>query len=116
MTVFESLNRTTDKATEKAEKYIKTTQKYVMLKVFQQITLSLSLVVKLAIIGGFVMLATVFLAVSAAIAIGNALENMALGYLVVGVVFLLIAVLVYFMRHLIDTRIITSVSNKFFDK
>ena len=116
MTIFESLNKTTDKATEKAEKYIKTTQEYVMLKVFQQITLSLSLVVKLAIIGGLVMLSTVFIAVSSAIAIGEALGNMALGYLIIGVVFLLIAVIVYYIRHLIDGKIITSVSDKFFDK
>lgn len=116
MTVFESLNKTTDKATEKAEKYIKTTQEYVLLKVFQQISLSLSLVVKLAIIGGLMMLSIVFIAVSSAIAIGEALESMALGYLIVGAVFLLIAVIVYYVRHLIDEKIITSVSNKFFDK
>ncbi|WP_431135932.1 hypothetical protein [Psychroserpens mesophilus] len=115
MTVFESLNRTTDKATEKAEKYIKTSQEYFRLKVFQQITLSLSLILKLVIIGGLAMLSIVFIAVSAAIAIGEALGNMPVGYLIVGGIFLTIAVIAYFIRHLIDKKIITSISDKFFD-
>ena len=36
MTVFESLNKTTDKATDTAERYVKTSKEYFKLKVFQK--------------------------------------------------------------------------------
>ncbi|MFT4781446.1 MAG: hypothetical protein ACI9SD_001130, partial [Pseudohongiellaceae bacterium] len=36
MTVFESLNKATDRATDTAEKYVKTSKEYFKLKVFQQ--------------------------------------------------------------------------------
>ena len=51
MTVFESLNNTTDKATDTAERYVKTSKDYLKLKIFQQLTISISLVSKFAVIG-----------------------------------------------------------------
>ena len=80
MTIFESLNNTTDEAVNNAENYIKTSQSYLRLKVFQQITLSLSLIVKLVIIGGLLTLALIFTAVSSALAIGEALGSISAGY------------------------------------
>ncbi|WP_299226282.1 hypothetical protein [uncultured Psychroserpens sp.] len=115
MTVLESLNNTTNKATDTAEKYLKTSQQFIKLKVFQQLTISLSLIIKLAIIGGLAALALIFIAVSGAIAIGEALNNLPIGYLIVGVIFLLLSCVVYFIRTLIDKKIIKAMSNKFFD-
>ena len=115
MTIFESLNNTTDRAVDSAEKYIKTSRAYLRLKVFQQITLSLSLVVKMAIIGALVLLAIIFTAVSAAIAIGNALDSISLGYLIVGACFLLLALVIYYLRKHIERKLIATMSEKYFD-
>ena len=115
MTVFESLNNTTDKATDNAEEYIKASQQYVKLKVFQQLTISLSLVVKLTIIGGMTILALIFMAVAGAIEIGKVLDNLALGYVIVGCSFIFLAAVAYYMRHMIDKKIIKVISAKFFD-
>ncbi|MBR9914409.1 MAG: hypothetical protein GYB32_06200 [Algicola sp.] len=115
MTVFESLNQTTDKATDTAETYIKTSQQYLKLKVFQQLTISLSLVTKLTIIGGLATLALIFIAVAGAIEIGEALGNLALGYATIALLFVLLAIIVYYLRHLIDKKIIKVISTKFFD-
>ncbi|MCK8482056.1 hypothetical protein [Psychroserpens algicola] len=115
MTVFESLNNTTDKATDTAEKYVKTSQQYFKLKVFQQLTISLSLMIKLSIIGGLITLALIFMAVAGAIEIGKALDSLALGYAIVGLVFIAFAVVVYYTRKIIDQKIIKVLSNKFFD-
>ena len=115
MTIFESLNNTTDKAVDSAEKYLQTSRAYLRLKVFQQITLSLSLVVKMAIIGVFVMLAVIFTAVSAALAIGKALDNISLGYLIVGACFLLLALVIYYLRKHIERKLIAIMSEKYFD-
>ena len=53
MSVFESLNNTTDKATDIGERYIKASHQYLRLKIFQQLTSSVSLMAKVLIIGGF---------------------------------------------------------------
>ncbi|WP_040251062.1 hypothetical protein [Psychroserpens mesophilus] len=115
MTIFESLNNTTDEAVNNAENYIKTSQSYLRLKVFQQITLSLSLIVKLVIIGGLLTLALIFTAVSSALAIGEALGSISAGYLIVGACFLIMALIVYYFRKHIERKIISSISEKYFD-
>lgn len=116
MTVFESLNETTDKATDTAERYVKTSKEYFKLKVFQQITLILSFLTKFAAIGVLILLAFIFMAAAGAMALGEALENMPLGYLIVGLVFLLIALIVYALRNKINTKIISTVADKFFEE
>ncbi|WP_299334149.1 hypothetical protein [uncultured Psychroserpens sp.] len=115
MTVFESLNNTTDKAGDIAQKYVETSRDYVKLKVFQQLSLSISLAIKLIVIGGLIGIALIFLAVSAAIAIGNELGNLALGYVCIGSLFIVLALLAYSLRKHLDRTIVKRLSNNFFD-
>jgi hypothetical protein len=49
-------------------------------------------------IGCFVFLAFIFLAITGAIAIGNALDSLTMGCSIITVIFILIALLVYFLR------------------
>ena len=116
MNVFESLSETSNKATNIGEKYIDTSHQYLKLKVFQQLSSSMSIVVKMLIIGAMIFIALLFLAFSATIALGEYLDNWALGALIVGGSFLMLAVIVYLIRHKIDDAIIETVSHKFFDK
>jgi hypothetical protein len=116
MTVFESLNKVTDRATDTAEKYVKTSKEYFKLKVFQQLTLTLSLVTKFAVIGGLIAFSLIFMALAGAIAIGEYLGNMSLGYLIMGVLFLLFSFIVYLIRSHINSKIISSMADEFFDK
>ena len=115
MIVFESLNETTNKATDSAEKYLNTSKDYIKLKTFQQLTISLSLVTKFVLIGGIAGLSMIFLAIAAAIAIGESLHSLPLGYVSVGLIFLIIALFVYYFRAKIDKTIIGTLASKFFD-
>ncbi|MDO6598143.1 hypothetical protein Q4512_14565 [Oceanihabitans sp. 2_MG-2023] len=115
MSVFESINNTSEKATDLGEKYIKTSHDYIKLKTFQQLTFSISLVVKLFAVGSLVFLGLVFLAISGAIAIGNALGSFTLGCFIVALIFIALAVLIYVFRKYIDQKIIKKVSIKFFN-
>ncbi|WP_452219648.1 hypothetical protein [Lacinutrix salivirga] len=115
MSIFESLNNTTDKATDLGDKYVKTSHDYLKLKAFQQLSLSISMIVKLFAIGSLVFLGLIFLAISSAIAIGNALESFTLGCLIVALIFIICAVIVYFLRKHIDKKIIRKISIKFFN-
>ena len=116
MAVFESLNNTTDKAVDNGEKYIKSSKDYLKLKVFQQLAMTLSLATKFAIIGGLVGLALIFMATAGAMAIGDAINNIPLGFTIIGAVLLVFAVIGYLLKKHIDKKIIVTLSSKFFDK
>lgn len=115
MSLLDIINQTTDESIEAGEKYLKTSVEYAKLKVFQQVTISLSLVGKLFVIGGLLLIGLVFLAVASAIWIGNLLQNPALGYLIIGFVFMLGSLMVFYYRDLINKTIIREISKKFFD-
>ena len=115
MAVFESLNKTTDKAVDNGEKYIKTSKDYLKLKVFQQLAMTLSLATKFAIFGGFIGLAVIFMATAGALAIGDAVNNLPLGFIIVGALLLVFCVIGYSLKNYIDKKIIVTLSSKFFD-
>lgn len=115
MTKFESLNNTTDKAGKSAEKYISTSKEYLRLKVFQQLTSIVSWIVKFAIIGGCIGLAIIFFAVAGAIALGEAVNNVPLGYGIVALVFIALTLVAFKVRKVIDKKIIKTISTNFFD-
>ena len=115
MTVFESINHSTTKATDLGQDYIKKSQAYYKLKVFQQLTFTISMLGKALVIGSVLFIGFVFLAFALAMAIGNWLSNIALGYLIVSGLFFCIALIVYKLRHRIDQKIIKTMSPKFFN-
>ncbi|WP_066219330.1 hypothetical protein [Formosa haliotis] len=116
MNVFESLNETSNKAVDIGEKYVETSHQYLKLKVFQQVTSFSSLFGKMLLIGGMMIIALLFLALSAAVAIGYWVDNLAIGMLIMGGVFILIMLIIYLLRRRIDKFFIKKVSQKFFDK
>lgn len=115
MNIFESVNETTGKMSDAGETYVKKTQEYYKLKVFQQLTVSISLVAKGLIIGGLLFIGLFFLALAAAVAIGEWLNNIALGYVIVAGLFLIITAIIYYKRHFINNKIIKALATKFFD-
>ncbi len=115
MNIFESVNETTGKLSDAGQTYLKKTEEYYILKAFQQLTLSLSLVAKALIIGGLLFITLMFLAVAGAIALGTWLDHVALGYVIVAGVFLIMTIIIYFSRQYISNAIIKIFSLKFFD-
>lgn len=115
MSVFNDINNTTDKASEIGERYLKTSHQYFKLKVFQQLTLTMSLLAKILLIGGIAFIGIIFLAVALAIELGNVFESLVLGYLSVGIIFLAVALIIYSLRAKINRTIIKTFSLKFFD-
>ena len=114
MSIFESLNKTSDSVTDIGKKYATTTFSYVKLKSFYLTTLSISLVTKMVLIGGLATIGTLFLSIGLAITLGNHFDNIPLGFFLVGLLFLFIGLIVYMARKFIDKNIIKSLSTKFF--
>lgn len=115
MDVINALDKTTSKAGRSGRNYVKSTRKYYELKIFQQISLFTSYVLKVAIIGSIFALGLIFIAVAGAVALGDYLDNIALGYLSVGACFFLLALFIYWSRKTIDKFIIQKLSKTYFD-
>ncbi|MBP1841604.1 hypothetical protein [Formosa algae] len=115
MNVFESLNETSNKAKDIGERYVESSHQYLKLKIFQQLTGAMSLFGKMLLIGAMLFIAFLFLAMSAALAIGYLFNNFAIGTLIVGGSFLLIAFVIYLLRRRIDQKFIEVMSENFFD-
>ncbi|MCF1192082.1 hypothetical protein LRR18_10850 [Mangrovimonas sp. AS39] len=113
--VFESISENSSKATDLGEKYIKNTQDYIKLKVFQQLTISISMVVKMFIVGSLCFVGSLFLAAAAAWSIGKLLGSLALGCLVVAFLFFILGLIAYQFRQKINSVVITKMSEKFFN-
>ena len=114
MNIFESINNTSDKASDIGERYVTKSYEYFKLKIFQQLSFTISMVGKALIIGAVLFIGFIFMAVAGAIAIGDALGNVALGYLIVGGAFMLIGLIIYQLRYVIDGKIINKFHSKFF--
>lgn len=114
MNIFESINNTSSKASDLGERYFDKSFEYIKLKVFQQLTYTISTLGKALIIGAVLFIGLLFLAISAAITIGDAVGQMALGYLIVGAFFMLIGFIIYKMRHIVDAKVIAKFQTKFF--
>lgn len=115
MGIIDSINETREKISDSGETYIKKSQEYYKLKIFQQITLSISVVAKVLVIGGLLFSALFFLAFAAAVALGEYVNNIALGYLIIGSIFLILLLIVYLKREIINQKVIEALSKKFFE-
>lgn len=115
MSVFDDINHTTDKASHIGERYIKASHQYFRLKVFQQLTLSLSLATKVIAFGSFMFAGLLFLSIAAGIEIGKAVSSYSLGFLIVGIAYFIISILIYLMRAKFNSYIIKKLGPKFFN-
>lgn len=115
MNVLNNIKNSADKGSDAGKEYVSKSLDYAKLKAFQVTALTLSTIVKFFIIGSLTVLGFIFLAFSSAIALGEFLENVALGYLFVGLFLLVISLLIYFLRVSFDKKVISKVSEIFYD-
>jgi hypothetical protein len=115
MGIIDSLNDTSNKAIDVGEVYYKKTQEYYKLKVFQQLTMTTGMLLKMAVIGGLGFLALIFLTVAGIIYLGNILESMVIACLIAGAVFVIFVIIAYIMRKSIDNILVRKLSIKFFN-
>ncbi len=108
------LTEKTEPFAEAGESYIKSTQKYVKLKAFQQISILTSMLLKGFIFGTLLFIALFFIAVAGVIALGNELGSMVLGSLCVAGICILLAVIVYAFRLKINNKVVQVLSSKFY--
>lgn len=114
MSILDNLSDSADQGSAASKKLVSKSYEYSKLKVFQITTLSISMIVKLFIIGSFAFLGLVFVAFFCAIVLGEYLQNSALGYLIISASLFLFAIVMYLIRKYFDRKIISKISKIFF--
>tara|TARA_R110002049_G_scaffold242357_1_gene416188 strand:+ start:28936 stop:29283 length:348 start_codon:yes stop_codon:yes gene_type:complete len=114
MSVFDSLDETTDKALSKGESFIRNTEAYYELKLFQMLTTSMALLIKFTLVGSFALIAFILLAVALSTRIGEAFDSAIIGYLLTALIFVGLAIFSYAIRHWIENSIIKLLSKIMF--
>lgn len=97
------------------QQYLDTSKEYLRLQVFKTAMHLVTAISKSLLIGALAVLALVFLSLAAAWGLGTWLESEALGFLIVGGVYLLAAVLGYRFRDRLDGPILSHFSRKYYD-
>lgn len=116
MGVIDSINETNKKASEIGENFLNKSYDYYKLKIFQQISISVSMIFKVIIVGGLILVALVFFSVAAAFKIGNLVNSYALGFVIIGGSYIIISIIVFLLRKHINNAIVKSLSKPFFSK
>jgi hypothetical protein len=115
MGIIDALDETSSKAAETGEAYVQATKKYFELKVFQQLAILSTAVIKMAIYGVLFTLALIFLAVAGAHALSAYFDSDALGYLSIAGLFFVFVGIIYLSRKKIENSVIKKLSKTYFD-
>ena len=117
MGVIDSINETNKKAADLGEKFLNKSYDYFKLKIFQQITISVSMIFKIITIGSIIFIGLVFLSIAAAFKISDLMHSYAIGFAMTGGAYLLVSLIVFlFLRKHINNFIIKSLSKPFFSQ
>ncbi|RZJ67939.1 MAG: competence protein [Flavobacterium sp.] len=114
---FEELKENAGEFQQNAKGYIDSSVAYYKLWLFKVAMKSTTMLLKIFLIGIFLMLVLVFISVAAAIAIGYALDNFAYGFLIIGGVYILLSLLIYSIKDkFVEGPILEKFSEFFFNE
>ena len=103
-------------ANAEIKSYLAHSEEYLKLKVFKLFMVSLTSFAQILALGSLLLLALIFLSAAASLALGSWFENVAYGFLAVGLFYVVIWILVFVLRAKIDRPIIKKFSEHFFDE
>jgi hypothetical protein len=96
--------------------YIESSISYHKLDLFKKVMKGIVVVSYQTILGFFLLIALFFLSVAAAIYLGELLESVALGYLIVGFFYIiLVIILSFFLKKVLEHVLVKKASTQFFN-
>lgn len=96
--------------------FVESNLEYYKLWVFKVVTKSASSLLKIILIGVFLLMVVVFFSIAGALAIGYALDNFVYGFLIVGGIYLILSIIVYNLKNRIEEPIIKAFSDIFYNE
>lgn len=114
---FEEVKENVDDLKFQAKELLDTNIRYYKLWGFKLLMKTNAMVLKLLMLGVIGLLVLIFLSISLALGIGYWLGNHAYGFLIVGLLYLVFFVIVYFMRNkIVEGRMLSKFSRIFLKK
>jgi len=113
---FEEVKENFSEAEATARSYIESSRQFYKLKGFKVLMKAVMVFVKIASVGIMLILALLFLSISAAFWIGSELDKTSLGFLIVGGFYLLIGIIIYVFRHSLRKPLLKKFSEFYFDE
>ena len=113
---FEELKENLFEADVNIKSYAKSSEEYIKLKSFKALMISITFITKLLIISALVGIVLLLLSLALAIFLGEVLDNLILGFLIVGLFYALIGLLAYFLRNKVNSPLLKNFSNYYFNK
>ena len=95
--------------------YLENSEEYIRLKIFKVLMGLITSGAQIMLVGSVLLLALFILSFAASFAIGNALESDYYGFIIIGVFYLVIAILCYVLRDRINGPLLRKFSKQYFD-
>ena len=112
---FEEIKENAEDLKNQAKELIDANLKYYKLWGFKILMKSTSIMLKVFLLAIMLLIVTLFFSIALAIGIGYALDNMAYGFLIVGGIYLILAIIVYkYQDKLTEKPLLSSFSRIFF--
>lgn len=113
---FEEIKENFSEAETSARSYIESSREFYKLKGFKVLMRAVMVFVKIASVGIMLVLGMLFLSISAAYWIGNELDKISLGFLIVGGFYLFLGLIIYLFRHTLRKPLLKKFSEFYFDE
>lgn len=114
--MIDDLKENANEVNENTKKLINATVAYYKLKAFKLLTMSVSSLSKLLVTGFILVIGLFFVSFAASKGIGDLLHNEFLGYLIVGVFYILVAIIFFYNKKFMEKKILEEFSATFFDE
>lgn len=112
---LEELKDNVTEADRNVRSYLKNTEEYYKLKGFKIAMHSITSLIKILMLGSIALLSLFMISFALAHGIGQWLDNIFLGFLIMGGFYILLGWIAYMFRKKLDGRILRKFSEYFFD-
>jgi ABC-type multidrug transport system fused ATPase/permease subunit len=112
---LKELKRDLTEADVDVRSYLENSEEYFKLKIFKALMRAVTAFSHVMLIGAIGLLALILLSLAASYAIGNVMDNTYQGFIVVGLIYVVIALLCYFFRDKLDRPLLRKFSKYYFD-
>lgn len=113
---FEEIKENAEDLKKQAKELIDINIRYYKLWGFKILMKSTTLMLKMFLLAIMLLIVTIFFSIALALGIGYALDNFAYGFLIVGGIYLVIAIIVYYVQDKIIEGLILSKFSRIFLK
>ncbi|MCX2720746.1 phage holin family protein [Lentiprolixibacter aurantiacus] len=113
---FEELKHDFSEIDKEVSAYVEHSLEYAKLKSFKISMVLVTYFAKVVLIGVLAILTLLFLSLAASFALGEELDNLLYGFLIVGLIYLLLAFVGYVLREKLNKPILRMFSKHYFDE